>query len=567
MPQKLCITVFLLCRLASASTTIYHNGQIHPLAEAGATASWLAVTDGKVAATGRGKYPRSPKPDALVNLNRKHVFPGLIDSHVHLEEIGAETFQVDLREAKSAQEAADLVREYLAGPGAATKGTIVGSGWDQADWPGKQFPHRRLLDSVSSTRPILLNRIDGHAAWVNTIALKEADLFDFPKDPEGGKVLLDEKGDPTGVLIDTAMDKLDELVKEPTEEEISTHLKIAVQSALSLGITGAHDAGVSPDQIEVIRKLLRSGAVRFRFNEMVMTEDEEELEDFLDAGIEVGSEGGQLTVRSVKLFADGAMGSRGAAFDDPYTDEPGNSGLMRMSPQDLEAEIREVDENGFQVAIHAIGDRANREVLDALEKVMGSRMAMMRPRLEHAQVLSPADIIRVGKLGVIASMQPIHCVSDMKWVVDRVGRARAQTAYAWNSLRTVGAYLAFGSDAPVDDLNPWHGIFAATRRQTSRFRPTGGFIPKQRLRVNDALRAYTSGASYAGFSEQVQGSLAKGQYADFIILPKDPLLAPSKALRATKVEATYVGGQKVWPPSPTSAVSGAAKARKKGKSE
>ncbi len=555
MRRALTLSLVLLCLPAFSASTVFYNGHVHLQGSSESTDTWLAVTDGKVTASGQGKTYKKLKADRLENLKGKHLLPGLIDSHVHLAEIGAETFEVDLRKARSADEAASLVRAYLEGPGKTTKGPVFGAGWDQSEWPGKKFPTRAELDAISSTRPIILNRVDGHAAWVNTVTLKQAEIFETPPQPEGGKVVLDDKGVPTGILIDTATDELQDIVGDASDAETELHYKIAVDKALSLGITGAHDAGASPKQIEVIRKLLHSGAVRFRFNEMVLTEEEAEIQKILAKGIEVGAENGQLTVRSVKLFADGAMGSRGAAFDKPYADEPESYGLLRMSAAEMEKEVRRWDARGFQVAVHAIGDRANRESIDAFEKVMGSTLAAKRPRLEHAQILSKADITRVGKLGVIASMQPIHCVSDMKWVVDRVGKDRAQTAYAWASLKKAGARLAFGSDSPVDDLNPWHGLFAAITRQSPDRLPKGGFVPKERLTLKEALHAYTAGAAFAGFAEETQGELTKGHYADFILVAKDPLHVSQKAVNGMKVQATYVGGEKAWPLSSAKKVS------------
>lgn len=541
------LSLVLMCLPTFGSTLVFYNAHLHLQGSSEATDTWLAVSDGKVKATGQGKTYQKLKADRLENLNGRHVFPGLTDSHVHLAEIGAETFEVDLRAAHSADEAVSRVRTFLQGPGSTTTGAILGVGWDQSEWPGQKFPTRAELDALSTTRPIVLNRIDGHAAWVNTFVLKGAELFDKPTQPEGGKIVLDDKGVPTGILIDTAMDELEDVVDDISDAETEIHYKIAVEKALSLGITGAHEAGASPEQIEVIRKMLHSGTVRFRFNEMVLTDEEDEIQKLLNKGIEVGAENGQLTVRSVKLFADGAMGSRGAAFDKPYTDDPGNLGLLRMSPTEMEKQIRRFDAKGFQVAVHAIGDRANREVIDAFEKVMGAALAVKRPRLEHAQILSPSDVIRVGKLGVIASMQPVHVISDMKWVVDRIGKERAQTAYAWASLKKAGARLAFGSDSPVDDLNPWHGLFAAIRRQNTEHEPKGGFVPKEKLTLKEAFHAYTSGAAFAGFAEDTQGELTVGHYADFIVLPRDPLHLSSRDLFAMTVDATYVGGQKAWP--------------------
>ncbi len=534
-----------------AAPTVYRNAKFRLMDKAATVSDWMAVENGRITATGQNPVPKELAAAAQVDLKGKTVLPGLTDAHAHLIGIGSEIFQADLRRAKSARQAADRVAKFAKQLDAKSADPILGHGWDQTDWPGKQYPDRKLLDAISSTKPIVLHRIDGHAAWVNTAALKQAGLWEKKEDPQGGKILRDPKGEPTGILIDTAMDATDALTKEGSPAELERRIRLAVEKAQSLGLVGLHDAGASKAEIEAIRRLLKSKAIRFRFNEMISADDETEFQELLDRGIEVGAEDGQLTVRSVKLYLDGAMGSHGAAFLEPYSDELGSRGLLRMSPEAFEALVRKVHGKGFQIAVHAIGDHANRVAIDTFEKVMGKATAASRPRLEHAQALDPKDIARMGKLGIVASMQPVHCTSDMKWVEERIGKARARYTYAWNSILNAGAPLAFGSDAPVEDLTPWPGLFSAITRQTAERHPKDGFFPEERIYLEQAFRAFTIGAAYAAFDESNQGTLEIGRYADFVVLPKDPFKITPDELLKMKVDATYVGGEKVFPRPPT----------------
>lgn len=533
-------TLFILFTPPSliAGTKVFFNAHIRISDKAGTTADWIAVTDGKIAGYGVkeefGSFENAPR----VDLKGKWVLPGLTDSHAHIVSMGRELTQADLRGTKSAAEAVAKVKAYLASGGAGKTGPIVGNGWDQSDWPGKDFPTRALLDAVSTKRPILLYRVDGHAAWVNTRALKVSGLWRAKGSPVGGRILRGTNGEPTGVLIDRASAPVEELISRPTDEQLARAVTAAVKEALSYGITGIHDAGATTRHIETIRRLLQSKAVKFRFYEMASTADPVDFKKFLDRGPEVGAEDGQLTVRAVKLFADGAMGSRGALFERPYDDDKSTSGLWVTDYDKLVNTMRHADERGFQVAVHAIGSLANHRMIDAFETLFGETTAARRPRLEHAQVLTEPDLARIGKLGIVASMQPVHCTSDLKWVEARIGKDRARYAYAWKSLLKKGAHLAFGSDAPVESVNPWHGLFAATTR--------GGFHVEESVSLGEAFRAYTTGAAFASFSESDQGTLEPGHYADFTLAPTDPFKAAPTALNDFKVEATYVGGDQVW---------------------
>lgn len=546
-PRLLIFTLALaFSGLSRAAGTVYYNGLIRTSAQPGSVVKWLLVKDGKVEAVGK-KLPL-PAGATLVDLRGRVLLPSLTDAHAHIADIGEELSEVDLTAAKTPEEAASMTKDFATKH--PTEGALVGNNWDQSSWPGQAFPNRATLDALFPDRSVILYRVDGHSAWLNTFALHAFHIWEKKSDPEGGKIVRDAKGEPTGVLIDTAMKELSVLSGQTSDEETDEHIKVAVEEALSMGITSIHDAAATPRQVEAIRRLLKGGRLSFRFYEMVHTDDPQELPKILARGIEKDSENGRLTVRAVKLFADGAMGSRGAAFEEPYSDDPGNRGLLQMSEEELERNMRAIDAKGFQIAVHAIGTLGNQVTIDAFEKALGSKIREKRPRLEHAQVLTLAQIRRIAKLGIIASMQPIHCTSDMKWIEKRIGRKRARYSYAWASVLNAGIPLAFGSDAPVDDLNPWHGMFAAIRRQTADFKPSTGFNPQERISLPEAYRAYTEGAAFARFSEKELGSLQKGKWADFIIVAKDPFKASPRKLRDMQVEETYVGGEKAWPITP-----------------
>lgn len=518
-----------------ATTTVFTNAAFFPTYHALRPYDWMLVENEIIKELGRGGPPQAEK---RVDLKKRFVFPSLIDAHAHLTDIGLAKHQVDLRGAKTASEAAARVKNFISDHRVDPDALIAGAGWDQADWPLKEFPSRQLLDAISASQPIILSRVDGHAYWVNTFALKRSGLWTFTgKDPKGGRILQDQRGQPTGILIDSAMKGVEELIKAPPKEVLTLALKEAVEEALRFGITGVGDADASPGTIVALEEL--SKETPFRFYEFVSSGERSGLSAQLKRGIRVTP---HFTVRTVKLYADGAMGSRGAAFDEPYRDDPSTSGLLQMEEGVMMKLMKDIDGAGFQIAVHAIGSKGVRVTLDALEKALGEKIREKRPRIEHAQVVTPALLDRMKTLGVIASMQPIHSTSDMKWVEARIGATRGRWSYAWASVIEHGIALAFGSDAPVDDFNPWHGVFAAITRQDSAGRPAGGFVPEERISATEALRAYTEGAAFAQFTEGRQGVLGPGAFADFVVLAESPLKLTPQKLRALSVQETFVGG-------------------------
>jgi predicted amidohydrolase YtcJ len=479
-----------------------------------------------------------------VDMQGRSILPGFIDSHGHLYGLAVTYTRANLVGAASKDEVIGRLREFAAG---LPEGEwLLGRGWDQNDWPEQAFPDRRDLDAEFPDRPVWLERIDGHAAWGNTRALAEADL-DFSGDwqVEGGMIHRDDAGQPTGIFIDGAAELVESVVPGPSPEVVSEALDAAVQTLVSLGLTGVHDPGVSREIVDLYRQKLAQGKLPLRV--YAMADGANETLDWLCENGPVADPDGRIVMRSVKLYADGALGSRGAALLQDYSDDPGNRGLLFLSDGQLEQQLRRVMSCGLQVGVHAIGDAANRQVLDAYEKVMADFPDNPgRHRIEHAQVLSPDDIGRFARLDVIAAMQPVHATSDMYWAVGRLGEERAAGAYAWRSLLDSGATLSFGSDFPVEEVSPMLGMYAAVTRRDLEGWPEGGWFPQERLTREEALRAFTIDAAYAGFMEADVGSLEVGKLADFIVLDRDIVQAPADEINRARVLQTWLAGQIVY---------------------
>jgi predicted amidohydrolase YtcJ len=479
-----------------------------------------------------------------VDLGGHTVLPGLIDSHAHLAGLAQSFTRANLVGAESKADVIRRLREFEADlPEGAW---LLGRGWDQNDWPEAVFPDRHDLDAEFPDRAVWLRRIDGHAGWANSRALAEVDRdLSGSWQEQGGHIHRDASGEPTGIFIDKAMDQVERVVPPDSPELMSNALDMATRALVSQGLTGVHEAGTSLELMKLYRSKIAAGALPVRIYAMA---------DGLGAAhawlCEEGTfedPSGLLLMRSVKLYADGALGSRGAALLADYSDDPGNRGLLFMAPEELDRQLHEVLGCGLQVGVHAIGDRANREVLDALERVAPDHPDNPgRHRLEHAQILSPADIPRFARLGVLAAMQPIHATSDMYWADERLGEARLNGAYAWQSLDDHGAHLALGSDFPVEVVNPFLGFYAAITRQDLDGWPEGGWRPRERLTRKQALRGYTIDAAYAGFMETEVGSLEAGKQADFVVIDRDIMSVPPEDIPETVVLETWVGGKKVF---------------------
>lgn len=469
------------------------------------------------------------------------VMPGLIDAHGHLMGLGFSLLQADLVGTRSKEAIVDRLKDKSAG---LNEGDwLLGRGWDQNDWAGQAFPAAADLDAAFPDRPVWLKRVDGHAGWANSAALRAAGIDARTADPEGGRLLRDEQGQPSGVLVDAAMDLIETHIPKPDIALRRRALRLALATASKAGLTGVHDAGVSREDLALYRELADDQALPLRVYAMA-DGDSDALRQLCREGLYTHPSG-RLSMRAVKLYADGALGSRGAALLADYSDEPGNRGLLIQSPEHLREIIDKAAACGVQPAVHAIGDRANREVLDAYAALTAKQRQALRPRIEHAQVVAMDDIPRFAELGVIASMQPTHATSDMPWAGDRVGAERLRGAYAWRRYLDRATHMAFGSDFPVENVEPIPGLYAAITRQDAEGSPEGGWLPDQRLTLVEALDAFTRGAAYAGFAENEVGTLEPGMRADFIVLSMDPHQVRGRALLQIKVRSTWLDGRKV----------------------
>lgn len=480
------------------------------------------------------------KNETAIDLQGALVLPGFIEAHAHLLGLGQSKLNLDLRHlSKSA-----IVDKLMKQSKKQAAGTwLTGRGWDQNLWDDKEFPHKDLLRTIEN--PVYLRRVDGHAAWVNDVVLKKAGIDKNTKDPDGGKIIRDQQGQATGVFIDNAIDLVSKYLDKPSKADLEQYYNLGEKEALSLGITSFHDAGASADAIAIFEELAQKNKLSLRLHVMIDGGDQSLVDKFLARGPLLGD---FLTVRSIKYFADGALGSRGAFLLAPYHDHAEQSGLMLTDRKILADQTKKAIDAGFSVATHAIGDGANRVVLDAYEDALTLTKAKnTRLRVEHAQLIDPSDHARFKKLSIIASMQPIHCTSDMAWVPDRLGAERIKNrAYPWRSLLDQGVVLAFGSDAPVEDINPILGIYAAVTRANLDGTPEGGFMPEQKLKLIEALEGYHHGAAYAEFNEHQKGKIAEGFFADFVVFDTN-LLHPIKAefIKAKPV-MTVVNGKIVY---------------------
>ncbi|MEY2909498.1 MAG: hypothetical protein RLZZ602_2021 [Pseudomonadota bacterium] len=473
------------------------------------------------------------------------LLPGLIDAHGHISSLGASLRSVDLTGAASETEAAQRVQQFSGDDPAADQSWIQGRGWNQVLWPERQFPDRRSLDAVAPNRPVALSRVDGHAMWVNSKALALAGIDASTPDPEGGQIIRDRSGEPSGVLVDNAMDLVFEAIGVASLEAVEADIVRGLEAAAATGLTSVHDAGVSAQEIQAYRNLQAAGRLPIRVYPMLSVLDPDN--DPLLAEGPFRSEDGMLHVRSVKISADGALGSRGAALHRDYSDMPDHTGLLLLSDEELSQHIGRSAQAGFQVNVHAIGDLANTRVLEKFADINQSpKIRAQRHRVEHAQILRPQDINQFAKLDVIASIQPTHATSDKNMAEDRLGASRLEGAYAWNTLLRSQARLAGGSDFPVEPANPLYGLHAAVTRTDREGEPLGGWRPEEKLSRAEALSLFTEWAAYAGHEEEFLGRLAPGFAADFVLVKDDFFAQSEQAIWQNEVLATVVAGKVVY---------------------
>ncbi len=491
-----------------------------------------------------GPGDKPPKElDFRLDGKGRTLVPGMIDAHGHVMQLGFLKLNLDLSDTKTLDEAKAKIAAYAAAN--PSRPWIIGFGWNQEQWGLGRFPTAADLAGIGNGRPIWLSRVDGHAGWANDAALAAAKITAATKAPPGGRIEM-AAGKPTGVLVDKAMALMEPVIPAPLPKDRDAAFIKAQEALLAKGVTAIADMGITIDDWQTFRRAGDRGALVIRIMGYAS--------GTAQAAMIAGSSptpwlyDDRLRLGGVKLYMDGALGSRGAWLKAPYTDAPGEVGLIQTEPTQLRNQMSRAAMDGFQLAIHAIGDRANAEVLSAIEELAETYKGDRRWRVEHAQIVDPVDLPRFGQQGIIASMQPQHESSDWKMAPARLGPARLGGAYAWRAMLQNGSRLAFGSDVPVEPADPWLGLKVAVTREDARGEPAGGWLPEQRLTLAEALRAYTQGAAYAGFAEKQFGNLATGQRADFLLLDQDIELARPADIANVRVVEVWIGGKRAIAP-------------------
>ena len=496
--------------------------------------------DGKVVQVlARGET--RPQVDFRLDAKGKVMVPGMIDAHVHVMGIGFGQLTLDLSDTTSLDDALAKIKAFAEeNPG---RPWILGRGWNQEKWGLGRFPTAAELDAVVADRPVWLERVDGHAAWGNSLAIRTAGVSAKTPDPAGGKIIRDAKGAPAGVFVDKAAQLVEKDIPAPRPEDRDLALVKAQEVLLGYGVTAVADMGTTLADWNTFRRAGDEGRLQIRI--MSYADGFETLETVAGPEPTMWLYADRLRMGGIKLYLDGALGSRGAALKAPYHDDPGAKGLPLLSPTQLRNLMSRAAMDNFQTAVHAIGDAANAEVLAAIEELSESYKGDRRWRIEHAQIVDPADLPRLGQHGVIASMQPLHQTSDRLMAEARLGPDRLDGAYPWRSVMKVGGRLAFGSDAPVEPADPWAGMAAAISRTDAGGEPFGGWFPQETVSREAALAGFTADAAFAGFAEGRFGRLIPGERADFLLVDRDPLLVSPDELRQTRVIEVWIGGVKV----------------------
>ncbi len=532
---------------AQTPDLILVNGKLWTGATQPAQAQAVACADGKILAAGASNDIRKlAGPNTrVIDLGGKLVTPGFNDSHVHFFEGGRHRASVQLRDARSEVEFRDRIAAFARDlpPGR----WVTGGDWDHENWTPARLPTRQLVDTAAGEHPVFIGRLDGHMSLANSLALRLAGVTRKTDDPPGGAIVRDAQGEPTGILKDAAQSLVQRVMPAPSDAEITSALKAAMRDAAQNGVTSVQDMSASPEILRAYQKLLAAGDLTVRIYGAQPLGGWQRLSD---AGIRAGFGNGKLKIGILKGFADGSLGSTTALLFAPYLDAPSTSGLAsdEMIPESrMFDRIARADVAGLQIAVHAIGDRANREILDMYARVAaGDPSRDRRFRIEHAQHLAAADIPRFGQQRVIASMQPYHAIDDGRWAEKRIGPERAKGAYAFRSLIDSGAVLAFGSDWPVAPMDPVLGIYAAVTRLTLDGKRPGGWVPEQKITVAEAIRAFTIGSAYASFDENIKGSIEAGKRADLAVLSSDILSIDPAAIDQVKVVMTIFDGRVIF---------------------
>lgn len=529
------------CKTTRKADMIVHNAHIYMVDSAFTIAEAFAVKDGKFIAVGKSdSLLQQYSATKIIDAQGKYIYPGFIDPHCHFYAYGKGINEVNLFGTKSFEEVIDRVVQFRKeNP---EKTWILGMGWDQNDWAKKEFPNNKRLDSLFPNVPVVLRRVDGHALLANQTALDLAKI-NPQMQVEGGQILLEsgiENGKLTGVLIDNAMDFVTKVIPEPTEEHKKEFLLDAQKNCFSVGLTSLGEAGLDKKTIDLIDKCQKEKTLLMRIYAMISA-DKENLSYYLSKGFYKTD---RLNVRSVKVYGDGALGSRGACLLHPYHDSPYSWGTLLQNPTQLDSVIAAIAAKGFQINTHCIGDSANRVMLKVYAKHLKDNK--QRWRIEHAQVVALADRDFFGKYGIIPSVQPTHATSDMYWAGDRLGQERLKTAYSYQDLLQKAGIVALGSDFPIENINPLYGFYAAVARQDDKGFPEGGFLKENALTREQALRGMTIWAAYSQFEEKEKGSIEVGKFADFVLLADDLMKVEIRKTRDAKVLQTFIGGDCVF---------------------
>jgi predicted amidohydrolase YtcJ len=544
MKKLLAALAALFCVQTAAADTLIDNVNGYTIGadkELVRFGGLLVGNDGRVKQVLRRGERLASRADYRVDGRGRTMIPGLIDAHGHVMGLGMQALQLDLSDTRSLQEAQAKIAAYAAAN--PTPRWVIGSGWNQEQWGLGRFPTAAELDAVVPGRPVWLERVDGHAGWANSLAMKEAGITAASKSPAGGRIEMAGK-QPSGIFVDAAMS----LVGKAVPPALPRFRERAFQSAqtllLSNGITSVADMGTTGEDWLVMRRAADQGRLNVRILSYASG-----IEHLLAVA---GTEptpwlyDSRLRMVGVKLYSDGALGSRGAWLKQPYKDKPGEKGLAFLDDTALRNLMSRAAMDGFQVAVHAIGDAANAQLLGSIEELALTYKGDRRWRIEHAQIVDPADLPRFGRNGIIASMQPVHQTSDWRMAETRMGLDRLGGAYAWRSMLANGAPLAFGSDFPVEHPNPFPGLAVAISREDAQGQPPGGWLPEQKVTMAQAFAGFTRNAAFAGFAEDRLGTLERGKLADFILIDRDIFAVPPGEIRATQVLETWLGGRKVW---------------------
>ena len=496
---------------------------------------------GRIVATGDAAILEQHADAERIDGAGRTVLPGLIDAHAHILNYGLLQSQLNLFGSPTLEDATSRIETYAQDRPHAR--WILGRGWNQVLWPVKEFPRAADIDAVVEDRPVWLRRVDGHAGWANSAAMTLAGISDDTPDPVGGKIIRDADGHATGVFIDKAMGLIQRHVPRPDKDDMRTAIRAATEALLSEGITSVHDAGIGIENAEVYMSMADDGELGLRI--YAMTAGADEVLDAIGSPIR-GYGDDRLDIAAVKLYSDGALGSRGAAMIEPYSDDAENRGLPFWTQSELDAMVAKANGMGFQVGVHAIGDLGNRMALDAFEKSQDGKPSPLRNRIEHSQIVALEDIARFAELGIVASMQATHATSDKNMAEDRIGPERILGGYAWRRMLDAGVVLANGSDFPVELSNPFHGLYATVTRQGRDGDPPGGWYPDQALTRAEALHSFTLAAAWAAHQENRLGSLEPGKWADFIILDRDYFSVPASEIDDIVVLETWLAGKRVF---------------------